>query len=317
MILWPAFLVLILSLLAIDLGVVNRRPHRISVREATAWTGVWVALALLFGVFVYFLYDRHWLGVGLTVGDPLTGRQAALQYLTAYLVEKSLSLDNIFVIAVIFGYFRVPDKLQHRVLYWGILGALVMRGIMIGAGAVLIRRFVWMTYVFGAFLLLTAVRFLRDHQGEVEPEHNPLVRLARRIYPVTRDFEGPRFFSTHEGKRAVTPLFIVLLVVESSDVMFAVDSIPAVFAITRDPFLVFTSNVMAILGLRSLFFVLVGVLGRFRYLKQSLALVLGYVGGKMMLAHAVHIPAPVSLGVIMGILTGGVLLSVLRAPKEG
>jgi tellurite resistance protein TerC len=254
--------------------------------------------------------------VGLVVGDPLTGKQAALHYLTGYVIEKSLSLDNIFVIALIFAYFRVPAAFQHRVLFWGILGALVLRGVMIGAGAVLIRSFDWMAYVFGGFLLLTAIRLLRSKEEGIEPEHNPLVRLARRIFPITAGYEGARFFGRREGRLAATPLFLVLLLVESSDVMFAVDSIPAIFAITRDPFLVFTSNVFAILGLRSLYFVLAGFLRRFRYLKPSLAVILAYVGIKMIAAEHVHVPAALSLGVIAVVLTVGVVVSLLREEPE-
>jgi tellurite resistance protein TerC len=264
-------------------------------------------------VVVYFLYDRHWLGVGVTVGDPLTGSQAALQYLTGYVVEKSLSLDNIFVIAMIFRYFQLPAALEHRALYWGILGAMVLRGIMIAAGVVLIRRFAWVTFVFGAILLWTALRFLRHDAADPHLEHNPVLKLARRFLPITAHYHGQSFLAREGGRLMATPLVPLLLVVETSDVVFAVDSIPAVIAVTRDPFLVFTSNIFAILGLRALYFALIGFLGRFRYLKPSLALVLGFVGLKMIAAEWVHVPALLSLGVIAVIMAVGALAS-LRGP---
>ncbi len=293
-VLWLAFLVIVIGLLALDLGVLNRKAHVISTPEALGWTAIWVILALVFNVAVYYLYEHHLLGIGAELGHELNGRQAALLFFTGYLVEKSLSLDNIFVIALIFAYFRVPAMYQHRVLFWGILGALVLRGAMILAGAALIRRFDWIIYVFGALLILTAVKMLVARHDNLEPNKNPLVKLARRLYPVSPDFEGSRFFTRLEGRRAVTPLFLVLLVVESSDVLFAVDSIPAIFAVTTDPFIVFTSNVFAILGLRSLYFVLAGIMDKFRYLKMSLVFLLAYIGVKMLLSHHYPIPTFVS-----------------------
>ena len=313
---WVGFVVLVLAMLAFDLGILNRKAHVIHVREALAWTALWVALALVFNVLVYYLYEYHWLGIGLEIGHELGGRTAALQFFTGYLVEKSLSLDNIFVIALIFTYFSVPLMYQHRVLFWGILGALVMRGIMIAAGTVLIHRFDWIAYVFGGLLIATAVKMLVARHDNLQPDRNPLVRLARRFYPVTPGFEGPRFFARLGGRRAITPLFLVLLVVETSDVLFAVDSIPAIFAVTRDPFLVFTSNVFAILGLRSLYFALAAVLDKFRYLKMSLVFVLAYVGVKMILAHHHPIPTWVSLAVITGILLVGILASIVGAKRD-
>jgi len=275
-----------------------------------------VTLALAFNVLVFFLYERSWLGVGVTVGQPLDGRTAALQFLTGYLLEQSLSLDNVFIIALIFSYFRVPLAYQHRVLFWGILGALVMRGAMIGLGAALITRFDWIIYVFGGILILTAVRMLLAGNEEPDPEKSPVIRLARRIYPVTPELHGERFFVQLNGRRAATPLFLVLLMVESSDVLFAVDSIPAIFAVTQDPFLVFTSNIFAILGLRNLYFAIAPLLNRFKYLKQSLVFILAFVGVKMILAHTQPIPTITSLSVIIGILGVGILASALAAGRE-
>jgi tellurite resistance protein TerC len=226
-------------------------------------------------------------------------------------------MDNIFVIAMIFSFFGVPDRYQHRVLFWGVLGALVLRGVMIGAGAVLIQRFSWMTYVLGAILILTALRMAVSHHEDIHPDQNPLVRLARRFYPVSSDFEGEKLFTQLNGRRAMTPLMVVLLVVESSDVVFAVDSIPAIFAITTDPFLVFTSNALAILGLRSLYFALAGMIRKFYYLKISLVAILGYVGVKMILAHHLHIPTLATLAVIVATLAIGILASLLVKRGEG
>ncbi|MBI4717200.1 MAG: TerC family protein [Planctomycetes bacterium] len=311
--LWIGFILVILFLLALDLGVFNRKAHVISTREALCWTAVWVSLAMAFTVFVYFAYENHWMGIGRESAHTEDGKTAALEFLAGYLVEESLSLDNIFVIALIFAYFRVPPQFQHRTLFWGIVGALIMRGAMIGAGTALISRFEWVIYVFGVLLIVTAVKLLLAGDEQVDPERNPLVRLARRFYPVSKEFEGEKFFTRVDGRPAVTPLFLVLLVVESTDVLFAVDSIPAIFAITRDPFLVFTSNVFAILGLRSLYFALAGMMDKFRYLKISLVFVLAFVGVKMLLSHHYPIPILVSLAIIAGILSVGVLASVVRA----
>jgi tellurite resistance protein TerC len=246
----------------------------------------------------------------------MDGRTAALQFLTGYLLEQSLSLDNVFVIALIFAYFRIPLAYQHRVLFWGILGALVMRGVMIALGAALIARFDWVVYVFGGILILTAARMLISGDEEPEPEKNWLIRLARRIYPVTPELHGERFFVDVAGRRAATPLFLVLLMVESSDVLFAVDSIPAIFAVTQDPFLVFTSNVFAILGLRNLYFAIAPLLGKFRYLKTALVFILAFVGVKMLLSHTMPIPTLWSLSMIIGILAVGVLASAFAAGRE-
>lgn len=313
--LWIGFIAFVLIMLALDLGVFNRKAHVVRTREALGWTGLCIVLALLFNVLVYFMYQHHLLGIGTGEGSRLNGKDAALHFFTGWIVEYSLSLDNIFVIAIIFQYFKVPAKYQHRVLFWGILGALVMRGIMIAAGAALIHRFEWIIYVFGVLLIFTAIKMLLTHQEDVSPEKNLFVRCARKLYPVTSDFEGHNFFTLVDGKRAITPLFLVLLVVESTDVLFAVDSIPAIFAITTDPFLVFTSNVFAILGLRSLFFALAGVMSRFHHLKSSLVFVLAFVGVKMLLSKYYPIDAPVSLAIIVGILVVGVIASLV-GPEE-
>ncbi len=310
LLLWLAFLGMILTLLALDLGVFHRRARAVSVGSALRWTLTWVSVALLFNVGVYYLYEYKLLGSGLIPGHELSGKQAALQFLAGYLVEYSLSVDNLFVIAVIFAYFSVPREYQHRVLFWGILGAIVMRGVMILAGTALIHRFEWVIYVFGALLIITAVRMLFAGDGQIDPDRNPFVRLARRMYPVTPGYVQERFFTRMNGRRAITPLFLVLLLVESTDVLFAIDSIPAIFAITYDPFIVFSSNVFAILGLRSLYFALAGAMGMFEYLKYSLVCVLAFVGVKMLLSHHFPIPIEVSLGVIALLLAAGVVGSL-------
>jgi len=308
--LWTSFIALILALLALDLGVFHRKAHAPTLAEALAWSGFWISLALAFTGAVYFLYENNWIGVGLAFPEDVSGADASLAYITGYILEKSLSLDNIFIIALIFSHFRVPLALQHRVLFWGVLGALVMRGAMIGAGAALIQRFTWMTYVFGGLLLFTAARMLVVHHDSMEPDRSPIVQLARRLFPVTEGLRDGRFMVVEGGRRMITPLLLVLLMVESTDLLFAVDSVPAIFAITSDPFLIYTSNVFAILGLRSLYFALAPLLSKFRFLKSSLVFVLAFVGVKMLLAHSEPIPVPVSLSVILGILGVGVLASV-------
>jgi tellurite resistance protein TerC len=312
MLLWIGFLVLIALFLALDLGVFNKEAHVVSTREALGWTTLWVSMSLLFGLFIYFAYDNHWFGIGETVGQDLGGRKAVLKYLTGYLVEQSLSVDNIFVIAMIFTYFRVPPQYQHRVLFWGIVGAVLFRGIMIFAGVALIERFHWISYVFGGILLFSAYKMLTSHGEEVHPEKNPLVNFFKRLMPVSNQMEGEKFFVQENGVRMATPLLICLIVVETTDVMFAFDSIPAIFAITTDPFLVFSSNIFAILGLRSLYFVLASILDRFKYLQYSLVIILAFVGVKMILLHHVELPEWLSLVVIVGLLGGGVLLSIIQ-----
>ena len=313
---WIGFVVLVLALVMLDLGVFHRETRTISVREALGWTGFWVALAMMFNVFVYFLYEKGWFGMTGAGGSKLTGWQAAVQFLTGYVVEKSLSVDNIFVIAAVFSYFRIPAHQQHRVLFWGILGAIVMRGIMIGLGAALIHRFSWSIYLFGVLLIASAIKMLMMKEDDIHPDRNLAVRLARRVFPVKVDASEGKFFEKVEGYWAITPLFLALILVETTDVMFAVDSIPAIFAITRDPFLVFTSNIFAILGLRSLYFAMAGLMDRFRYLKLSLVALLFLVGVKMMVSHHYPIPTGVSLGVIAGVLAMGVIASLLAGREE-
>jgi tellurite resistance protein TerC len=269
---WSAFLGCVLVFLALDLGVFHRTAHVVTVREAFAWTLLWCSLALLFGFVIAPHAVQGW------------QRQDTLEFITGYLVELSLSMDNVFVIALIFSYFRVPSQYQHRVLFWGILGALIMRGVMIGAGAALVRQFIWTLYFFGVFLVFTGIKMLFVSDEGVHPEKNPLLRLAQKCFPVSTRLDGQNFFTELDGRRALTPLALVLLLVESTDLIFAVDSIPAIFAITQDPFIVFTSNVFAILGLRSLYFVLAGAIGYFRYLKVGLAVVLVFIGLKMLVA---------------------------------
>ena len=313
---WVGFLVFIGAMVALDLGVFHRRQRVVGLAEALGWTALWVALALAFNVGIYFLYGENWLGWSDLHSHDLTGEQAALQFFTGYLVEKSLSIDNIFVIAMIFAYFNVPLAHQHRLLFWGVLGAVVLRGVMIAIGAALLARFDWVMYLFGGLLIASAVRLLIARHDNLAPDRNLLVRLARRVYPVAGDVDSGRFFVRHEGRRAMTPLFLALMLIESSDVLFAVDSIPAVFAVTRDPFLVFTSNVFAILGLRSLYFALAGLMDRFRYLKMSLVFLLVYVGVKTILAHHHPIPNVVSLSIIAAILGVGVLASLVGGPRD-
>lgn len=302
---WIGFLILVFILLALDLGVFNRHSHVISTREAAGWTTLWVSLSLVFSIFIYFAYERNW------IDSPLGGGEAAIDYLTGYLVEQSLSMDNIFVIALIFAYFKVPDQFQHRVLFWGILGALFFRGVMIAFGIVLLQQFQWMIYVFGLFLLYSAYKMLASNE-EFHPNKNPTIRLLRRYFPITKSYYGDQFFVKIRHIRAGTPLFVALVMVETTDIMFAFDSIPAIFAITTDPFLVFTSNIFAILGLRSLYFVLANMLSKFTYLKYSLVFILIFVALKMLAHEYVHFPGWVSLVVIFTALLSGVLASLLR-----
>ncbi|UCF69130.1 MAG: TerC family protein [Acidobacteriota bacterium] len=313
---WVGFVALVVVLLVLDLVVVHRKPHAISAAEAFAWTGFWIALALVFNAGVYVFYEHHWFGIGLEIGHPVGGRQAALEFFTGYVIEKSLSLDNIFVIAMILAYFRVPRAFQHRLLCWGIFGAIVLRGAMIAAGVALIERFSWMVYVFGALLIVTAAKMAVVRHDNVEPERNLLVRLTRRFYPVSPEYDGTRFFTRLNGQWAATPMLLALFVVETSDVLFAVDSIPAIFAVTRDPFIVYTSNVFAILGLRSLYFALAAVMEKFRYIKASLVFVLVFVGAKMILSHHIKLPVTFSLAVIAIILLFGLLASLIGARRD-
>lgn len=298
--LWIGFNVFVLAMLALDLGVFHRHAHVVSLKESLIWTAVWVALALVFNVGVWHF----------------GGSQKGLEFLTGYLIEKSLSVDNVFVFALLFSYFAVPALYQHKVLFWGILGALVMRAIMIAVGAALITKFTWIIYVFGAFLILTGIKMIVKRDEEIHPERNPVVRWFKKLMPVTSDYRGDHFFVVENGRRWATPLFVVLLLVEISDLIFAVDSIPAIFAVTKDPFIVYTSNVFAILGLRSLYFALAGVMDKFHYLKVGLGVVLTFVGVKMMLAHTAYkIDTLLALGIVVGVLAVSVIASLLR-PKQ-
>jgi tellurite resistance protein TerC len=302
--LWIGFNVFVLAMLALDLGVFHRHAHVVSVREATIWSVVWIGLAMAFNALIYFFWDV------LAPASAYSNGEASLAFFTGYLIEKSLSVDNIFVFALLFTYFAVPAAYQHRVLFWGILGALVMRATLIAAGAALLNEFHWIIYVFGGFLILTGIKMARHREQELHPEQNPLVRLFRRLMPVTDGYVGDEFFVRRAGTLMATPLFLVLLIVESTDLVFAVDSIPAIFAVTNDPFIVYTSNVFAILGLRSLYFMLAGAMGKFYYLKPALAVVLVFVGIKMVIVDLYKIPVALSLGVIAGILAVAVIASL-------
>jgi tellurite resistance protein TerC len=323
---YAGFIGIILTILLLDLGVFHRKAHEVTAREAIRWTIVWVSCALLFNVAVYFLYEHHVFGLGLEVpvlGSPGTtmtvrGFEAAKLYITGYLIEESLSMDNVFVIAVILGSLGIPAKYQHRVLFWGIMGAVVMRGLMIFVGVTLIEHFAWISYVFGAVLIITAVRMaFMGEDEQADPSKSTIFRLIKRFIPVTTKFDGQRFFTRMEGVLHATPLLVALVMVEFTDLIFAVDSIPAIFAITADPFIVFTSNIFAILGLRSLYFCLAAMIRHFRYVKPALVLVLLFIGIKMCLVHTPYkIDTDISVGVVLGMLATGVVASLLLPAKE-
>jgi len=295
---WIGFIAFVLAMLALDLGVFHRQAHEVKPREAGVWVAVWVALAMIFAA-----------GLWIFEGGP-TG----LTFITGYVIEESLSVDNLFVMVVIFNYFAVPAMCQHRVLFYGILGALVMRGLFIGLGTALLARFEWIMYVFGAMLLITGIRMLFKHDEEFEGDKNKIVKLVRKLVPMTGHYDGNNFFTVENGKRLATPLLLVLILVEFTDLIFAVDSIPAIFGITRDPFLVFTSNIFAVLGLRSMYFLLAAVIERFYLLKYGLALILSFIGVKMLGERFFHIDIVVSLGVVLGTLAASVAAS-LRWPE--
>lgn len=297
---WIGFNVFVLAMLALDLGVFHRKAHEVKVKEALWWSAVWIALAMLFNAGVYF-----W-----------RGEQAALEFLTGYLLEKALSVDNIFVFIMIFAYFRVPAMYQHKVLFWGILGALLMRALFIATGITLLQHFHWVIYIFGAFLILTGIKLAVQQDKEVRPEKNPVLKLFRRFMPVTKNFESDKFVVKRDGRRFATPLLVVLLMVETTDVVFALDSIPAILAITADPFIVYTSNVFAILGLRALYFALAGIMQMFHYLSYGLAAILVFVGVKMMIMDFYKLPIGISLGVVAGILAISVILSLVRPRRH-
>lgn len=294
--LWIAFIAFVFAMLALDLGVLHRRPHEISLKESAMWSAIWVALSMVFNVCVYFWF----------------GADKALEFFTGYVLEKALSVDNLFVFVVVFGAFQIPPLYQHRVLFWGVLGALVMRAVFIFAGAAFLQRFHWAIYVFGSILAITGIRLLIQRDQESHPENTPLVRWLKRILPVTYENADGKFMLVKDGKRFVTPLLLALVAVEVTDLIFAVDSIPAVFAVTTDPFIVFTSNIFAILGLRSLYFLLAGVITKFVYLKLGLSLVLIFVGAKMLLMGVYKLPIVVSLGVIVAILGVSIVASLIK-----
>jgi len=303
---WIGFNVAVLAILALDLGVLHRRSEKVSLKEAAAWSAVWVALSLCFAFAIW----RN------------MGEEKGLEFLTGYLIEYALSVDNIFVFVLIFTYFKVPENYQHRVLFWGIIGALLLRGIMIVAGSALVTRFSWTLYIFGAFLVFTGIKMvLQKDEDAYNPERDPVLRLSRRLLPVTADYRGDKFFvhepdATGKLRYAATPLFIVLVIVDTTDIIFATDSIPAIFAVTRDPFIVYTSNICAVLGLRALYFLLASVVDKFAYLKLGLSLVLIFIGGKMLLEPFIHIPIVGSLGVV-GAVLGASILASLQWPREG
>ena len=302
---WGLFFTIYLTLLVIDLGVFSRESSVLTITQAVKRTLIWIGVALVFGVFVYYLYDNPQMGTVST----LSGSEALVQYLTGYVLEWSLSVDNIFVIAIIFTYMNIPLQYQYRVLFWGIVGAIVLRGVMIMAGVALINAFDWSFYLFGAILIYSAARMLKQ-DDDFDPANSVLIKLARKAYPIADHLDGNRFFTRLNGRSAATPLFVTLLFVDLADVVFAVDSIPAVFAVTQDPFIVFTSNAFAILGLRSLYFAVAGLMALFKYLKISLVFVLGFIGVKMMLHHHLAVSNVLSLTVILSFLLIGVLASV-------
>lgn len=306
---WAGFGAFVLTMLALDLGVFHRKAHEAKMREALTWSGTWVGLSLLFNLGIYL----GWIGA---YAGAAARQQAALDFLTSYVIEYSLSVDNVFVFAVMFSYFAVPPVFQHKVLFWGILGAFVMRAAMIFAGIALLHAFHWVIYLFGAILIFGGVKVWRNEEVEIEPQKNPVVRLVRRFMPVARGDHGQRFFIRENGALAATPLFVVLVLVEWTDLVFAVDSIPAVLAVTDDPFIVFTSNVMAILGLRSLYFALARIMQRFHLLHYGLAAILVFIGVKMLTADFYKVPTLVALGVVAGILVVSVIASLLRPPPR-
>jgi tellurite resistance protein TerC len=294
--LWIGFSVFLIIMLALDLGVFHKDSHVVEFKEAMIWSGVWIGLALLFNVGIFYYF----------------GKVKGLEFMTGYLIEKSLSIDNVFIIALIFTYFNVPRQYQHRVLFWGVIGALIMRAVLIAVGATLIKEFAWIIYIFGAFLIFTGLKMYFQKNEGINPDKNPVVRFFKKFIPMTDEYNKEKFFLIRDGKRFATPLFVVLLLVETTDLIFAVDSIPAIFAITSDPFIVFTSNAFAILGLRSLYFALAGVIYKFYYLKAGLSVILVFVGIKMMLIDIYKIPIGVSLGFVALVILIAVLASIRK-----
>ncbi len=318
---WVGFLGFVLAMLALDLGVFHKDAHEVKIKEALIWSAIWIGLALLFNLGLYFTWDF------IYPQSEYTPKEAGLAFLTGYIVEKALSVDNIFVFLMVFAYFNVPPKYQHRVLFWGIIGALVFRAAFIAAGSAMLKNFAWTVLIFGGFLILTGIKMIATKEKKLDPEKNPVIKLVRKLIPVTPDYVGQKFFTRIDGRLWATPLFVTLVFVEFTDIIFAVDSIPAIFAITKDPFIVFTSNVFAILGLRALFFALAGLMGLFHYLGTGLAAILLFVGGKMVYTYYMHtwggapdfkFPIGVSLGIIVGLIALSVVASLLwpKKPKE-
>lgn len=297
---WVGFIAFVLAMLALDLGVFHRKPHEVRPKEAGLWVAIWVVLALAFAGGLYLWAGHH----------------VALTFLTGYVIEESLSADNIFVMVLIFEYFRVPKTCQHRVLFYGILGALLMRGLFIAAGSALVSNFSWVMYLFGALLVVTGVRMAFKSDDEFDGDQNPIVKTVRRFLPISEDFHGKHFFTIENGRRIATPLLLVLILVEFTDLIFAVDSIPAIFGVTTDPFIVFTSNIFAVMGLRSLYFLLAAVVDRFYLLKYGLAVILTFIGFKMLAEHWIHVSIGVSLAVILGVLTLSIVASLIRPKRE-
>jgi len=299
-ILWLSFNVFILLMLALDLGVIQRKTHVISVKEALLWSAVWIVLAFCFNAFIYYEF----------------GKEKALEFLTGYLLERSLSIDNIFVFVLLFSYFKVPEKYQHKVLFWGVLGALILRELLIAVGAVLVAKFEWIIYIFGGFLLLTGFKMAFQDETHIEPEKNIIIRMFKKMFPVSHEYDNGNFFTIINGRKFATPLLIVLIATEITDLIFAFDSIPAIFAVTTDPYIVYTSNIFAILGLRAMYFALAGIMHKFHYLKIGLSMILIFIGAKMLLTHLYKIPTGFSLGVVAIILLASVIFSLLRAKDD-
>lgn len=300
LLLWILFNIFILLMLALDLGVFQRKTHAVSVKEALIWSAVWILLSLLFNVFIY--YDL--------------GKQKAIEYFTGYLIERSLSVDNIFVFVLLFSYFKVPAEYQHKVLFWGVIGALILRAALIGVGVVLIHQFAWIIYIFGGFLVFTGFRMAMQNDSHIDPEKNIVIRLYKKFFPVTTEYDNGNFFVTKNHRRYATPLFVVLIATEFTDLVFAFDSIPAIFAVTDDPFIIYTSNIFAILGLRAMYFALAGVMDKFHYLKVGLSMILIFIGFKMLIVDIYKIPIGYSLGVIAIVLIASVVLSLVKPKKK-
>lgn len=312
MILWTAFIAMIVIALILDLGVFNRSPHEIKTGEAATWTTVWVTLAILFSGVIYLAFKNEW------IENPtgLSPTNAVIKYVTGYLIELSLSVDNIFLIAMIFSSFAIPKKYQHEVLFYGVLGAIVFRAVMIVFGVALINKFSWIIYVFGVFLIYTAIKMLITHDKPSNPKDSKLYKWIKKVYPVSKTVYGDKFFVKRGNLKFATPLFVALIIIELTDIIFALDSIPAILAITTDPFIVFSSNILAVMGLRSMYFLIVGMLDKFKYISYSLIVILAFVGVKMLISHHVDIPDWLSLGVIVVSLAGGMIASKLAADRE-